>query len=49
MDKKIQCDLCKKTILYKNKIRMNNKINKNTLDICEECYDEYFNKQDKEK
>lgn len=46
MDKKIKCDLCEKTILYKNKIRMTNKINKNTIDICKECFDEYFNKSD---
>ncbi|WP_271814207.1 mszf55-1 [Clostridium beijerinckii] len=49
MEKKIQCDLCKKTILYKNKIRMINKINKNTIDICEECFNEYFNKTDSKK
>ncbi|NOW85556.1 ribosome-binding protein aMBF1 (putative translation factor) [Clostridium beijerinckii] len=49
MDKKIKCDLCEKTILYKNKIRMTNKINKNIIDICKECYDEFFNKPDSEK
>jgi len=48
MDEKIQCDLCDKTILYKNKIRMTNKTNKNIIDICEECFNEYFNKLDSE-
>jgi ribosome-binding protein aMBF1 (putative translation factor) len=47
--KKIQCDLCGKTIHCKDRITMKNKINKNTIDICEECFSEFFNKSDSEK
>ncbi|MBN3398125.1 mszf55-1 [Clostridium botulinum] len=38
------CDLCKKTIPYNSEITMKNKINKNTIDICRECFNEFFNK-----
>jgi ribosome-binding protein aMBF1 (putative translation factor) len=48
MDKKNQCDLCNKTISCDSKITMKNKINKNTIDICEECYNEFFNESDSE-
>jgi len=42
-NEKIECDLCKTTILCKDKIRMKNKINQNTIDICEECHHTFFN------
>lgn len=45
--KKIQCDLCGKVIFDKDKITMINKDNKNTIDICEECYNSFFNKSNK--
>ncbi|ACQ51992.1 mszf55-1 [Clostridium botulinum] len=49
MDKKIKCDLCDKTIFYNSSIPMINKINKNTMDICKECFDEFFNKSGSNK
>ncbi|MBY6915393.1 mszf55-1 [Clostridium botulinum] len=42
--KKIHCDLCGKSIFNKDKITMINKDNKNTIDICEECYKLFLNK-----
>ncbi|WP_252214453.1 mszf55-1 [Clostridium sp. VAP41] len=44
---KIHCDLCGKVIFNKDKIEMINKDNKNTIDICEECYKSFLNKSDK--
>ncbi|WP_061334703.1 hypothetical protein [Clostridium botulinum] len=43
-EKQMICDLCKKTIPYNSEITMKNKINKNTIDICRECFNEFFNK-----
>ncbi|WP_105176886.1 hypothetical protein [Clostridium cagae] len=52
---KIHCDLCGKsifnkdkiTMINKDKITMINKDNKNTIDICDECYKSFLNKSDK--
>ncbi len=44
---KIHCDLCGKSIFNKDKITMINKDNKNTIDICDECYKLFLNKSDK--
>ncbi|MGN2336506.1 mszf55-1 [Clostridium botulinum] len=44
---KIHCDLCGKSIFNKDKITMINKDNKNTIDICDECYKSFLNKSDK--
>ncbi|MBY6948404.1 mszf55-1 [Clostridium botulinum] len=44
---KIHCDLCGKEIFDKDKITMINKENKNTIDICEECYKSFLNKSNK--
>ncbi|NFL87493.1 mszf55-1 [Clostridium botulinum] len=41
---KIHCDLCGKVIFNKDKITMINKDTKNTIDICEECYNYFLNK-----
>ncbi|EJE7236584.1 mszf55-1 [Clostridium botulinum] len=43
MNKKIKCDLCMKTIPYNSKITMKNKINKSTIYICKDCFNEFFN------
>ncbi|MBY6932130.1 hypothetical protein [Clostridium botulinum] len=45
--KKIHCDLCGKAIFDKDQITMINKDNKNTIDICEECYKLFLNKSNK--
>jgi hypothetical protein len=47
-NEKIECDLCKTAILCKDKIKMKNKINQNTINICKECYNTFFNKSDKQ-
>ncbi|NFG58165.1 mszf55-1 [Clostridium botulinum] len=41
---KIHCDLCGKSIFNKDKTTMINEDNKNTIDICEECYRLFLNK-----
>jgi ribosome-binding protein aMBF1 (putative translation factor) len=40
----IKCDLCDKEMPYTDKITMVNKINKNIIDICEECFNYFFGK-----
>ncbi|MBY6986432.1 mszf55-1 [Clostridium botulinum] len=49
MMKKNNCDLCGKSIFNKDKTIMINKDNKNTIYICEECYNTFFNKSDKKQ
>ena len=46
MDRKMKCDLCKKPMKYTEKTTMINKINKNIIDVCKECFNEFFNKSD---
>ena len=41
--------ILKETIFDKDKITMINKDNKNTIDICEECYKLFLNKSNKKQ